>query len=124
MFGGLGGAGIFTAQYHGKGDDEGIRYTMRFKMLLGIVLTGAALVIFTLFDAPLIGLWLHDSGASSDLQLTLTAGQQYLRIMLIGLIPFAISQVYTSTLREIGQTKVTMRPVSPPYLSTCSSTGC
>lgn len=109
MFGGLGGAGIFTAQFNGKGDDDGIRYTMRFKMLLGITLTSIAFVVFTFFDEPLIRLWLHDGSASGNLELTLHAARQYLKIMLIGLIPFALSQIYSSTLREIGQTKVTMK---------------
>ena len=30
IFGGVSGAGIFTAQYFGQKDDEGIRHTFRF----------------------------------------------------------------------------------------------
>jgi len=108
IFGGHGGAGIFTAQFHGKNDSDGIRYTMRFKMILSIVLTTGAILLFTFFDAPLIGLFLHDGSATGNLELTLFSGQEYLKIMLIGLIPFSISQVYTSTLREVGETKVPM----------------
>jgi putative MATE family efflux protein len=77
--------------------------------MLSILLTAGAILLFTFFDAPLIGLFLHDGSASGDLQLTLLSGQEYLKIMLIGLIPFALSQIYSSTLREIGQTKVTMK---------------
>ena len=32
IFGGVSGAGIFTAQYFGQKDDEGIRHTFRFKL--------------------------------------------------------------------------------------------
>ena len=32
IFGASSGAGIFTAQFHGSGDDEGIRHTFRFKL--------------------------------------------------------------------------------------------
>ena len=39
MFGGVSGAGIFTAQYYGQGDHEGVRMTFRFKMLLSIILS-------------------------------------------------------------------------------------
>lgn len=39
IFGGLAGIGIFTAQFAGKGDQEGIRYTVRMKMWLSTVLT-------------------------------------------------------------------------------------
>ena len=108
-FGGFSGAGIFTSQFNGKGDNDGIRHTMRFKLLLGIILTSCAILILSVFDAPLISLWLHDGSNTGNLEQTLLAGQKYLRIMLIGLIPFAIGQVYTSTLREIGQTKITMK---------------
>ncbi len=109
IFGGHGGAGIFTAQYHGKGDTDGIRYTMRFKMILSILLTAIAVTLFTVFDAALIGLFLHDGSASGDLALTLASGQEYLRVMLLGLIPFAVCQVYTGTLREVGETSLPMK---------------
>ena len=42
IFGGLAGAGIFTAQFYGQGDQEGIRQTFRYKLWTGILLTGAA----------------------------------------------------------------------------------
>ncbi len=109
IFGGHGGAGIFTAQFHGKGDQEGIRYTMRFKMLVSIVLTTVAVCILTWYDDPLINQFLHDGSATGDLALTLTSGKAYMKVMLIGLIPFAVSQVYTSTLREVGETLMPMK---------------
>ena len=39
VFGGLAGAGIFTAQYFGQGDNEGIRHTFRYKFWMALVLT-------------------------------------------------------------------------------------
>ncbi len=41
---------------------------------------------------------------ASDSLKTLNYGMQYLKIMLIGLIPFVITQVYSSSLRETGNT--------------------
>ena len=38
IFGATAGAGIFTAQFQGSGDDEGIRHTFRFKVLICIAL--------------------------------------------------------------------------------------
>ena len=32
MFGGLSGVGIFTAQYYGNKDDEGVKHTIRYKL--------------------------------------------------------------------------------------------
>lgn len=34
IFGGVSGAGIFTAQFYGHGDTEGVRQTFRFKLWL------------------------------------------------------------------------------------------
>ena len=38
IFGATAGVGIFTAQYKGKGDDEGIRYSFRFKIVFNTVI--------------------------------------------------------------------------------------
>ena len=46
MFGCASSAGIFTTQFHGSGNQEGIRHTFRFKMLSCILLTIAAAGIF------------------------------------------------------------------------------
>ena len=39
IFGGVSGAGIFTAQYFGQGNDEGVRNTFRFKLWIGVILS-------------------------------------------------------------------------------------
>ena len=49
IFGGLSGAGIFTAQYFGTKDFEGIKTTFRFKFWMGLILTLGAIAIFMLF---------------------------------------------------------------------------
>ena len=38
IFGGVSGAGIFTAQFFGQKDDEGVANTMRFKLYMGCLL--------------------------------------------------------------------------------------
>ena len=38
VFGAVAGAGIFTAQFYGQKDDEGIRQTFRFKILICAVI--------------------------------------------------------------------------------------
>ena len=38
IFGGLSGAGIFTSQYFGQKDEEGIRNTFRYKLLMAVIL--------------------------------------------------------------------------------------
>ena len=56
----------------------------------------------------LIQVFLHEGSQTGNIESTLQYGQYYLCIMLLGLIPFAVSQVYSSTLRETGQTVVPM----------------
>lgn len=108
IFGAISAAGIFTAQYYGLGDKIGIRDTFRFKFLINLAAGIAGVAIFLLFDEELINLFLHTSENVGDLALTLEYGKQYLLVMLIGLIPYAISQVYASTMRETGDTVMPM----------------
>ena len=108
IFGAISAAGIFTAQYHGHEDVEGERYTFRFKLIINVIAAILGVVVFAVFDDALISLFLHTGGAEGDLALTLAYGKGYLRLMLIGLLPYAISQVYASTMRETGQTIVPM----------------
>ena len=108
VFGAISSAGIFTAQYHGLGDRNGIRNTFRFKLII-IAVTGViGLAVFLLGDDMLINMFLHDSESAGDLALTLDYAKTYLAIMLIGLLPYALSQAYASTLRETEQTFVPM----------------
>lgn len=109
IFGGLSGAGIFTAQYFGKNDNEGIRNTFRFKFLLALTVSAVAILVFTLFGSSLINLYLSDSAEGGDLVAALSYGKEYLNIMIVGLPVFALVQTYSSTLRECGQTVVPMK---------------
>ena len=55
VFGAISAAGIFTAQYYGKGDVDGVRYTFRLKILMNIIATVIAIICFYLFKNELIG---------------------------------------------------------------------
>lgn len=109
IFGGVSGAGIFTAQYFGQKDSEGVRYTFRFKLWMTSILTVGAILLFLFCDDLLINLYLSGSSDGGDLLAALEYGKRYLRIMLIGLPAFMILQVYASTLRECGETVVPMK---------------
>lgn len=108
IFGGVSGAGIFSAQFFGKGDFEGQKYTFRFKLYACLLITALACVLFHFLDEPLISLYLNDEGSVGNTRLALSYGKEYLAIMILGLLPFAVSQTYVSTIRETGQTFVPM----------------
>lgn len=111
IFGGVSGAGIFTAQFFGQKDMEGIRNTFRFKFWMALVLTAITIALFLLAGPALIDMFLRGDAAYSDSDpaLTLMYGRQYLFIMLIGLPAFMLSQVYASTLRECEETVLPMK---------------
>lgn len=108
IFGSLSGAGIFCAQYFGKGDQEKIQSVFRYKLISTGLITLLAMGILWLFQEPLIHLFLTDTGTGGDLAATLEYGKTYLRVMLIGLIPFAVVQLYSSTMRETQETVIPM----------------
>ena len=108
IFGALSSAGIFTAQFHGKRDIDGEKYTFRFKLIIAMLSAVVGILLFFYFDDQFISLFLHEGSAEGDLALTLEYGKQYLSVMLWGLVPFALSQVYASTLRETEKTILPM----------------
>lgn len=108
IFGACSGAGIFTAQFFGSGDSRGIRYTFRFKTIIVSVLSVAAMGLFFLRGDMLGSLYLQGEGSAADAADALGCGLRYLNIMLIGFLPFALTNAYSSTLRETGQTFVPM----------------
>ena len=109
IFGGLSGAGIFSAQFYGADDQEGVRGCFRYKFLLSVALSAGAIALFLLRGRSLIGLYLHEDGNAEQIAATLKYSFDYLRVMLWGLPAFALTQVYASTLRETGETALPMR---------------
>lgn len=106
IFGAMSGPGIFMAQFYGKKNKEGVENCFRIKLMIGLIITILAIFLFYTFGNQLISLYLNDN--SSDSLKTLNYGMNYLKIMLIGLIPFVITQVYSSSLRETGNTVLPM----------------
>lgn len=108
IFGACSGAGIFTAQFHGSRDHGNIRNTFRFKLLCNVLLTVLGVGVCLLLGKFLIGLYLRGEGDPAEAARTLEFGIDYMKVMLWGLLPFALSTTYASTLRECGQTRVPM----------------
>ena len=108
VFGATSGAGIFTAQFHGSGDEVGIRHTFRFKFLICAAITLLGGLIFTFGDEFLIGLYLTGDGDAATAAQILAEGVKYLKVMLWGFLPFALTQAYAGTLKETGNTYLPM----------------
>ena len=108
VFGLVSGAGIFAAQFFGKGDMENLRYSFRFKLIGSLLVCLLGALAFLLFPEPLVSLYLTGEGEAAAIEQTLAIGKQYLLILLIGFLPFALSQTYSSTLRETDNTVAPM----------------
>lgn len=108
IFGAISGAGIFGAQFFGTGNHDGVRNSFRFKLIACGLMSIAGIIIFSAFGSQLINLFLHESDKKGNIEAMLHYGKKYLLIMLIGMIPYAISQTYASTLRETRETVLPM----------------
>ena len=108
IFGAVSASGIYTAQFHGSKDEKGVKYTFRIKLISAILACALGITVFTALKEQLISFYLHDSSSSGDLALTMSLAKEYMTVMLFGLIPFAFSQVYASTLRETEKTFLPM----------------
>lgn len=104
MFGGLSGVGIFTAQYFGNDDLEGIRHTFRYKFWLGLVIVAVTAFVLLTFGSDLVQLYLNGENSEGDLVATLNYALDYVGVIVIMLPAVYFSMLYTSTLRECGET--------------------
>ncbi|MCR4806782.1 MAG: MATE family efflux transporter [Lachnospiraceae bacterium] len=109
LFGATAGAGIFTAQYHGMKNTEGVRETFRFKLVLNLFLSAISAVIFIFFGGSFISTFLHGEGLASDAAATLSIGMEYLGVMIVSMLPHSVSMAYSGTLRDTGETAAPMR---------------
>ena len=109
VIGGLSGAGILTAQFSGKGDREGIRHSVRVKLILGIGICLICAAVLMLCGDRLIQAFLHEGESGLNLEDTLQHAQDYLDVMLLQILPFMLSMLYASTLRETGETVLPMK---------------
>ncbi len=100
VFGAMSGAGIFTAQFYGKKDDDGVRTTFQYKLITAVVLAAIGIGAFFLFGDSLISAYIQKDSAPEDIAAVMAYSKSYLKIMLLQTVPFAIGQAYASSLRE------------------------
>ena len=108
IFGAVSAASIFGAQYFGNGDHRGHMHSFRFKLYATLLVSGLTMLLLLTKGSDLISLYLTDTAGNGATDVALQYGKQYLVIMLVGLVPFAVNQAYATNIKETGQTLVPM----------------
>lgn len=103
IFGVVSGAGIYGAQFVGCGDTVNVRNTFRFKLLFSTLITLLGIGVFLTLGETLISAYMKGEQGVTDPVATLNYAKGYMLVMLVGLVPFALTQCYSSTLREAGK---------------------
>ena len=108
--------GIFMTQYYGAGNKRGMQQSLCFKLIV----CGFAIVIymFICMVIPRNVLSLMVIG-NSEAELILDEAEKYMFLMGFIGIPMAVSNVISSSLREIGRVKV---PLVISVIATCINT--
>lgn len=114
IFGGLSGPGIYSTQYFGQGNIEGVKEVFRLKWWIALFCLVVGTTIFLLWGNDLLRLYLQGQAEGIDAAATLRYGRQYMLIMLLGLPPMVVTQIYANTLREAGES------MKPMIASVCS----
>lgn len=104
IFGAVAGAGIFGAQFFGRKDFNNFRSTLRFKIVFIAFVTFVGAFILLMFGGDITKLFLKGKGDPADAEIMLECSLIYIKIMVIGFIPHAIAQCYSSAQREAGKT--------------------
>lgn len=93
--------GIFLSQHRGAGDAEGMRQSLRFKILIATAVAVAYTAICLLSAESLIGLMLIGNAERAPI---IEEGARYLRSVCPSFIPLALSGALGSSFRDIGKT--------------------
>ena len=105
IFGCVAGVSIFGAQFHGKGDKDGFLYSFRMKIWMAVIVSAIGIGILAIYGDSLILKFLNESSSDNvNPALALLEAKSYLKITLLGLFPFALSQCFSSTHKDMGET--------------------
>ena len=106
-FGIIAGSGIFISQFLGAKDDKNITYTFRFKLWLVCAFAILGILILFFFGDSIIRIFLQN-GNEEQIETTFLYAKSYLKIVMLGIFPFALTAAYSTTLRETFHAAIPM----------------
>ncbi len=102
VYGVLEGAGIFIQQFHGKADYINERKCFVFKIIFLFIFLVIAIPSLYIFGPKVIELY---TKSDTNFDLIYKEGKNYLYLIIISYIPFSLGYLFSTTFREIGETK-------------------
>lgn len=97
------GATIFTAQYFGAKNFKKLKQTFGFKLVWPMVIAVVFVICGYLFKYNIVDFFIEDGNV-----LTRQYAVDYLEIMILSFIPYAVVSAFATTLRPIGKAKIPM----------------
>lgn len=110
--------GIFLTQFSGAKDKEGMKQSFCFKLWMGLFVVAIFSLSCFVLPRRILSLMVHGNSQSD---LILDYGVQYMKLMGFMGIPWMLSAMISSSLREIGRVKV---PLVISIIATCVNTVC
>ncbi len=102
-YGLLSGAAIYVQQFSGSKDATHLQQSVRYKIYIAFLFMMVFIPLILLFGQDIVSYYTR---SSSNQDAIIEQALQYLPIIIASYIPFMISNIYGSTFREIGKTKL------------------
>jgi putative MATE family efflux protein len=102
-YGLLSGASIYVQQFSGAKDAKHLQQSVRYKMWIGLIFLIIFIPIILFFGETIIRFYTR---SSTNQDLIVSEALLYLPIIVFSYIPLMFANVYGSTFREIGKTKL------------------
>ncbi len=109
--------GIYMTQFSGAKNQAGMRQALRFKFFLIGSFIAIYLLVCFVFPRQILSLMVI---GNAEAEAILDAGEEYMRLMGYMGIPFCVSVVLATSMREIGQVRV---PLAISVIGTLVNTG-
>jgi putative MATE family efflux protein len=107
--------GIFLSQHRGASDEEGMRQSLRFKLMAALAFAAAHSALCLAFPEAVIRLML---GGNRQGEAIVTEGARFLRLVTPSFVPMALAAAIASSYRDVGRTK------TPLVVSSAAAAAC
>lgn len=102
-YGLLSGAAIYVQQFSGAKDNIHLQQSVRYKLYIGLIFLIIFIPLILIFGGHIVTYYTR---SSSNQEAIMIEALQYLPIIILSYLPLMFANIYGSTFREIGKTKL------------------